>query len=89
MIQHWSNSFFFFFAREIEYLKKETQRCAQVGAEASALTEESGELQEQVDEATKTVLQNISIDGKWLYLCMCGQMFNIVSFNAIFNNVLD
>ncbi|CAG06578.1 unnamed protein product, partial [Tetraodon nigroviridis] len=35
--------------KEIEYLKKETQRCAQVGAEASALTEESGELQEQVD----------------------------------------
>lgn len=53
-----------FFTREIEYLKKETQRCAQVGAEASALTEESGELQEQVDEATKTVLQNISIDDK-------------------------
>lgn len=38
-------------SREVEYLKKETQRCAQVGAEASALTEESGELQEQVDQA--------------------------------------
>lgn len=44
-IQHSSNSSS---TREIEYLKKETQRCAQVGAEASALTEESGELQEQV-----------------------------------------
>lgn len=48
----------FFIIREIEYLKKETQRCAQVGAEASALTEESGELQEQVDEASATVLQD-------------------------------
>lgn len=36
------------FTREIEYLKKETQRCAQVGAEASLLKEESGQLQEQV-----------------------------------------
>lgn len=36
--------------REIEYLKKETQRCAQVGAEASLLKEESGQLQEQVME---------------------------------------
>lgn len=36
------------FNREIEYLKKETQRCAQVGAEASLLKEESGQLQEQV-----------------------------------------
>jgi len=34
--------------REIEYLKKEDQRCAQVGAEASLLKEESGQLQEQV-----------------------------------------
>ncbi|XP_047464599.1 neurabin-2 [Mugil cephalus] len=34
--------------KEIEYLKKETQRCAQVGAEASLLKEESGQLQEQV-----------------------------------------
>ncbi|XP_037547465.1 neurabin-2 [Nematolebias whitei] len=34
--------------KEIEYLKKETQRCAQVGAEASILKEESGQLQEQV-----------------------------------------
>ncbi|XP_068439198.1 neurabin-2-like [Clinocottus analis] len=34
--------------KEIEYLKKETQRCAQVGAEASLLKEESGVLQEQV-----------------------------------------
>ncbi|XP_019118364.2 neurabin-2 [Larimichthys crocea] len=34
--------------KEIEYLKKETQRCAQVGAEASLLKEESGHLQEQV-----------------------------------------
>ncbi|XP_058476810.1 neurabin-2-like isoform X2 [Solea solea] len=34
--------------KEIEYLKKETQRCAQVGAEASLLEEESGQLQEQV-----------------------------------------
>ncbi|KAF7204036.1 neurabin-2 isoform X1 [Nothobranchius furzeri] len=36
--------------KEIEYLKKETQRCAQVGAEASLLKEESGQLQEQVEE---------------------------------------
>uniref|UniRef100_A0A8C5H146 Neurabin-2-like n=1 Tax=Gouania willdenowi TaxID=441366 RepID=A0A8C5H146_GOUWI len=36
--------------KEIEYLKKETQRCAQVGAEASLLKEESGQLQEQVME---------------------------------------
>lgn len=42
----WSASFY----REIEYLKKETQRCAQVGAEASLLKEESGQLQEQVWE---------------------------------------
>ncbi|KAM9715700.1 neurabin-2 isoform 2-T2 [Menidia menidia] len=34
--------------KEIEYLKKETQRCAQVGAEATLLKEESGQLQEQV-----------------------------------------
>nr|XP_033964024.1 neurabin-2 [Pseudochaenichthys georgianus] len=34
--------------KEIEYLKKETQRCAQDGAEASLLKEESGQLQEQV-----------------------------------------
>nr|XP_057934182.1 neurabin-2-like [Doryrhamphus excisus] len=34
--------------KEIEYLKRETQRCAQVGAEASLLKEESGQLQEQV-----------------------------------------
>ena len=34
--------------REIEYLKKETQRCAQDGAEASELQEESGQLEEQV-----------------------------------------
>ncbi|XP_017294398.1 neurabin-2 isoform X2 [Kryptolebias marmoratus] len=34
--------------KEIEYLKKETQRCAQVGAEADILKEESGQLQEQV-----------------------------------------
>ncbi|CAL1599920.1 unnamed protein product [Knipowitschia caucasica] len=34
--------------KEIEYLKKETQRSAQVGAEASLLKEESGQLQEQV-----------------------------------------
>ncbi|KAA8581328.1 hypothetical protein FQN60_002909 [Etheostoma spectabile] len=34
--------------KEIEYLKKETQRCAQVGAEASLLKEESGQLQEQM-----------------------------------------
>ncbi|XP_003453432.2 neurabin-2 [Oreochromis niloticus] len=34
--------------KEIEYLKKETQRCAQVGAEANLLKEESGQLQEQV-----------------------------------------
>ncbi|XP_039990570.1 neurabin-2-like [Xiphias gladius] len=34
--------------KEIEYLKKETQRCAQVGAEASLLKEESGQLHEQV-----------------------------------------
>ncbi|XP_075872748.1 neurabin-2-like [Nelusetta ayraudi] len=34
--------------KEIEYLKKETQRCAQAGAEASLLKEESGQLQEQV-----------------------------------------
>uniref|UniRef100_A0A3Q2V7N6 Protein phosphatase 1, regulatory subunit 9Bb n=1 Tax=Haplochromis burtoni TaxID=8153 RepID=A0A3Q2V7N6_HAPBU len=33
--------------KEIEYLKKETQRCAQVGAEANLLKEESGQLQEQ------------------------------------------
>lgn len=38
------------FNREIEYLKKETQRCAQVGAEANLLKEESGQLQEQVYE---------------------------------------
>lgn len=38
------------FNREIEYLKKETQRCAQVGAEATLLKEESGQLQEQVHE---------------------------------------
>ncbi|KAM9715699.1 neurabin-2 isoform 1-T1 [Menidia menidia] len=36
--------------KEIEYLKKETQRCAQVGAEATLLKEESGQLQEQVGE---------------------------------------
>ncbi|XP_030610313.1 neurabin-2-like isoform X1 [Archocentrus centrarchus] len=36
--------------KEIEYLKKETQRCAQVGAEATLLKEESGQLQEQVPE---------------------------------------
>lgn len=40
-----------FVNREIEYLKKETQRCAQAGAEASLLKEESGQLQEQVEEA--------------------------------------
>ncbi|KAM6897100.1 neurabin-2-like [Xenentodon cancila] len=34
--------------KEIEYLKKETQRCAQAGAEASLLKEESGQLEEQV-----------------------------------------
>ncbi|XP_047232735.1 neurabin-2-like [Girardinichthys multiradiatus] len=34
--------------KEIEYLKKETERCAHVGAEASLLKEESGQLQEQV-----------------------------------------
>ncbi|XP_061822371.1 neurabin-2 [Nerophis lumbriciformis] len=34
--------------KEVDYLKKETQRCAQVGAEASLLQEESGQLQEQV-----------------------------------------
>lgn len=34
--------------KEIEYLKRETQRCAQVGAGATLLKEESGELQEQV-----------------------------------------
>ncbi|XP_077482652.1 neurabin-2 [Stigmatopora argus] len=34
--------------KEMEYLKKETQRSAQVGAEASILKEESGQLQEQV-----------------------------------------
>ncbi|XP_029933444.1 neurabin-2-like [Myripristis murdjan] len=34
--------------KEIEYLKKETQRCAQDGAEASLLKAESGQLQEQV-----------------------------------------
>uniref|UniRef100_A0A3B3ZFZ1 Uncharacterized protein n=1 Tax=Periophthalmus magnuspinnatus TaxID=409849 RepID=A0A3B3ZFZ1_9GOBI len=34
--------------KEIEYLKRETQRCAQVGAEATLLKEESGQLQEQV-----------------------------------------
>ncbi|XP_033840798.1 neurabin-2 [Periophthalmus magnuspinnatus] len=34
--------------KEIEYLKRETQRCAQVGAEAILLKEESGQLQEQV-----------------------------------------
>lgn len=50
------------FNREIEYLKKETQRCAQVGAEASILKEESGQLQEQVkevdlNEVTPTVLK--------------------------------
>lgn len=64
---------FCFLTREIEYLKKETQRCAQVGAEASALTEESGELQEQVDAAAATVLQEIPISDKvhYIYLCMC------------------
>ncbi|XP_034050324.1 neurabin-2-like [Thalassophryne amazonica] len=36
--------------KEIEYLKKETQRCAQVGAEASPLKEESGHLQELAQE---------------------------------------
>uniref|UniRef100_A0A8C6Q6G6 Protein phosphatase 1 regulatory subunit 9B n=1 Tax=Nothobranchius furzeri TaxID=105023 RepID=A0A8C6Q6G6_NOTFU len=39
--------------KEIEYLKKETQRCAQVGAEASLLKEESGQLQEQVEEVAQ------------------------------------
>uniref|UniRef100_A0A8C6SA36 Protein phosphatase 1, regulatory subunit 9Bb n=1 Tax=Neogobius melanostomus TaxID=47308 RepID=A0A8C6SA36_9GOBI len=34
--------------KEIEYLKRETQRCAQEGAEATLLKEESGQLQEQV-----------------------------------------
>ncbi|XP_077407243.1 neurabin-2-like [Vanacampus margaritifer] len=34
--------------KEMEYLKKETQRSAQAGAEASLLKEESGQLQEQV-----------------------------------------
>ncbi|KAG7227687.1 hypothetical protein INR49_029449 [Caranx melampygus] len=38
--------------KEIEYLKKETQRCAQVGVEASLLKEESGQLQEQVWKVT-------------------------------------
>uniref|UniRef100_A0A3Q2FT32 Protein phosphatase 1, regulatory subunit 9Bb n=1 Tax=Cyprinodon variegatus TaxID=28743 RepID=A0A3Q2FT32_CYPVA len=40
--------------KEIEYLKKETERCAQVGAEASLLKEESGQLQEQVMFEVKT-----------------------------------
>lgn len=34
--------------KEIEYLKRETQRCAQEGAEDTLLKEESGQLQEQV-----------------------------------------
>lgn len=55
--------FYFFLTREIEYLKKETQRCAQVGAEAEALTEESGELQEQVDEATGKIINNTISDN--------------------------
>uniref|UniRef100_A0A8C2X3W3 Protein phosphatase 1 regulatory subunit 9B n=1 Tax=Cyclopterus lumpus TaxID=8103 RepID=A0A8C2X3W3_CYCLU len=42
--------------KEIEYLKKETQRCAQVGAEASLLKEESGQLQEQVRGWPRKVL---------------------------------
>lgn len=40
-------SLWWLFSREIEYLKKETQRCVQDGAEAS-LKEESGQLHEQV-----------------------------------------
>ena len=67
----WSNSIFFFiFTREIEYLKKETQRCAQVGAEDSALTEESGELQEQVDDAPAAGLQNVSIWDYYISACV-------------------
>uniref|UniRef100_A0A3Q3JAH0 PDZ domain-containing protein n=1 Tax=Monopterus albus TaxID=43700 RepID=A0A3Q3JAH0_MONAL len=42
--------------KEIEYLKKETQRCAQVGAEASLLKEESGQLQEQVMEVVTLLI---------------------------------
>lgn len=53
----WSASF----NREIEYLKKETQRCAQVGAEASLLKEESGQLQEQVQKAG---------GGRWTVWCV-------------------
>ncbi|XP_023805212.1 neurabin-2 isoform X2 [Oryzias latipes] len=34
--------------KEIEYLKEETQRCAQAGAETSLLKEESGQLEEEV-----------------------------------------
>lgn len=40
--------------REIEYLKEETQRCAQAGAETSLLKEESGQLEEEVGEVLKT-----------------------------------
>uniref|UniRef100_A0A665VRQ9 PDZ domain-containing protein n=1 Tax=Echeneis naucrates TaxID=173247 RepID=A0A665VRQ9_ECHNA len=50
--------------KEIEYLKKETQRCAQVGAEASLLKEESGQLQEVFLESSLS-----SVSGCILYMC--------------------
>lgn len=42
--------------REIEYLKKETQRCAQEAAEASVGEEEAGQIEEQVQEVIRAKL---------------------------------
>uniref|UniRef100_A0A3P8W6F9 Protein phosphatase 1 regulatory subunit 9B n=1 Tax=Cynoglossus semilaevis TaxID=244447 RepID=A0A3P8W6F9_CYNSE len=42
--------------KEIEYLKKETQRCAQEAAEASVGEEEAGQIEEQVQEVIRAKL---------------------------------